>query len=183
MQETKYFAECRTIEDVKQALQGRQEMEKNAYLERMKDVEIAYAEAWAARKKQRDAMVAGNDWDGVKAFDDREKNEFPCPFTAGQYRALREYDRNLQNGADAFEVRDIPWDCELAGFVDTLRKAGIIAIVVTDKGTGLMDGIYGLAALGCTLAGLKTVTRADDHRFGSRQPERRDGIEFELQNA
>jgi hypothetical protein len=26
--------------------------------------------------------------------------------------------------------------------------------------------------------GLKTVTRADDHRFGSKEPERRNGIEF-----
>ena len=27
---------------------------------------------------------------------------------------------------------------------------------------------------------LRTVTRADDHRFGSKEPERRNGIEFQL---
>jgi hypothetical protein len=30
------------------------------------------------------------------------------------------------------------------------------------------------------MTGLKTVTRADDHRFGSKEPERKNGIEFQL---
>ena len=149
-------------------------MEKNTYFEQMRDTAIAYSEAQAIREKERDAMIAADNWDGVKAFDKREKEEFPCPFTAGQNKALVLYDRSLRNGADAFEADDLPWDYEMADFVD------ITAIVVTDQSTGLMDGIYGLTALGCRMNGLKTVTRADDHRFGSKEPERKNGIEFEL---
>ena len=153
-------------------------MEKNTYFEHMRNTAIAYNEALAIREKERDAMIAADNWDGVKAFDRREKEEFPYPFTAGQNKALVLYDRSLRNGADAFEADDLPWDYELADFVETLRNAGIKAIVVTDQSTGLMDGIYGLTNLGCRMNGLKTVTRADDHRFGSKEPERRNGIEF-----
>ena len=155
-------------------------MEKNTYFEAMRDTAIAYNEAQAIREKERDTMIAADDWDSVKAFDRREKEEFPYPFTAGQNKALVLYDRSLRNGADAFEVDDLPWDHEMADFVDTLRKAGITAIVVTDQSTGLMDGIYELTALGYQMRGLKTVTRADDHRFGSKEPERKNGIEFQL---
>ena len=150
-------------------------MEKNTYFEHMRNTAIAYNEAQAIREKERDAMIAADNWDGVKAFDRREKEEFPYPFTAGQNKALVLYDRSLRNGADAFEADDLPWDYELADFVETLRNAGIKAIVVTDQSTGLMDGIYGLTNLGCRMNGLKTVTRADDHRFGSKEPERRNG--------
>ena len=155
-------------------------MEKNTYFEAMRDTAIAYNEAQAIREKERDAMIAADNWDGVKAFDKREKEEFPYPFTAGQNKALVLYDHSLRNGADAFDVDDLPWDHELEDFVRALREAGITAIVVTDQSTGLMDGIYGLTALGCTMNGLKTVTRADDHRFGSKEPERKNGIEFQL---
>jgi hypothetical protein len=155
-------------------------MEKNTYFEQMRDTAIAYNEAQAIREKERDTMIAADDWDSVKAFDRREKEEFPYPFTAGQNKALVLYDRSLRNGADAFEADDLPWDYELEDFVRTLREAGITAIVVTDQSTGLMDGIYGLTALGCRMNGLKTVTRVDNHRFGSKEPERKNGIEFEL---
>ena len=155
-------------------------MKKNTYFEQMRDTAIAYNEAQAIREKNRDAMIAADNWDSVKAFDEREKAEFPYPFTSGQNKALVQYDRNLRNGADAFEIDDLPWDYELSDFIETLWKAGITTIVVTDQSTGLMDGIYGLTALGCKMSGLKTVTRANDHRFGSKEPEHRNGIEFTI---
>ena len=155
-------------------------METNSRLEEMRETAIAYNQAKAIREKDREAMIAADDWDGVKAFDEREKAEFPYPFTQGAVKALTAYDRSLKRGADAFEVEDLPWENELADFAATLRDAGIKEIVVTDQSTALMDGIYGLTALGCRMTGLRTVTRADDHRFGSKEPERRNGIEFQL---
>ncbi|MDB6823565.1 hypothetical protein ABG915_06410 [Bifidobacterium longum] len=155
-------------------------MEKNSRLEEMRETAIAYNTARAVREKDREAMIEAGDWDGVKAFDEREKAEFPYPFTQGAVKALTAYDRSLERGADAFEVEDLPWENELADFTATLRDAGITTIVVTDRSTALMDGIYGLTALGCRMAGLRTVTRADDHRFGSKEPERKNGIEFRL---
>lgn len=83
-------------------------MKKNTYFEQMRDTAIAYNEAQAIREKNRDAMIAADNWDSVKAFDEREKAEFPYPFTSGQNKALVQYDRNLRNGADAFEIDDLP---------------------------------------------------------------------------
>ena len=155
-------------------------MEKNSYFEEMRNTAIAYNEARSIREKDREAMIAAGDWDGVKTFDKREKEEFPYPFTSGENKALTEYDKSLQNGADAFEVEDLPWDYELAAFVKTLRAAKVDNIVVTDQSTALMDGIYGLSGLGCRMGTLRTVTRANDHRFGSREPEKKNGIEFKI---
>ena len=155
-------------------------MEKNSYFEEMRNTAIAYNEARSIREKDREAMITAGDWDSVKAFDKREKEEFPYPFTSGENKALTEYDKSLQNGADAFEVEDLPWDYELADFVKTLRAAKIDTIVVTDQSTALMDGIYGLSGLGCSMGALRTVTRANDHRFGSREPEKKNGIEFKI---
>lgn len=155
-------------------------MEKNRFFEEMKDTAIAYNEARAIREKDREAMKEAGDWDGVKAFDEREKKEHPYPFTNGENKALVLYDRSLYTGADTYEADDLPWDYELEDFVKTLRKAGISTITVTDQSTGLMDGIYGLTALGCRMKGLRTVTRADDHHFGSKDLIKKDGIEFEI---
>lgn len=155
-------------------------MKKNTYFESMRQTAINYNEAKAERDEERRSLIKANDWDGVKAWDEREKKEFPYPFTQGANKALIEYDCSLSNGADYFEVRDLPWDKELPDFVKTLQLAGIDTIVITDQSTGLMDGIYGLTALGCEMIGLQKVTRADDHRFGSKEPEVKNGIEMEI---
>lgn len=155
-------------------------MEKNTFFEEMRNKAIAWNEAHTEREKERNALKAADDWDGVKAWDEKEKAKHPYPLKQGAVRALTAYDRSLRNGADAFEIDDLPWDKDLANFVDTLRKAGITAAVITDQSTALMDGIYGLTALGCTMSGLKKVTRENDHRFGSKEPEVKDGIEFAI---
>lgn len=155
-------------------------MEKNTYFEEMASEAIAWSKARTEREKEREALKAADDWDGVKAWDKKEKTEHPYPFTEGAVRALRAYDRSLNNGADAFEIDDLPWDRDFADFVDTLRKAGITAAVVTDQSTALMDGIYALNALGCTMTGLKAVTRKNDCRFGTDKPEVKNGIEFSI---
>lgn len=48
-------------------------MTENRFFEEMRATAIAYNEAQAIRKEQRDAMIEADDWDGVKAFDEREK--------------------------------------------------------------------------------------------------------------
>lgn len=155
-------------------------MEKNTYFEEMRKTAIAYNEAAAKREEERDVLIKADDWDGVRAFDNREKKEFPYPFTPGENAALVQYDRSLQNGSDEYEVDDLPWDDQMADFVKTLRAAKVQKIVVTDQSTALMDGIYGLTNLGCRMASLHTITRENDHRFGSREPEKKDGIAFEI---
>jgi hypothetical protein len=153
-------------------------MEHNIKLDTMVETANDYGRRSYERRKVREKLMDADKWDELKESDARWDAENPDPYTSGQNKALSQYVRSLRNGADVFEVENLPWDYELADFVETLRKAGITAIVVTDQSTGLMDGIYGLTSLGCRMNGLKTVTRADDHRFGSKEPERKNGIEF-----
>lgn len=155
-------------------------MEKNTYFEEMKKTAIAYSDAAAKRREKRDALIEVDDWDGVQAFDEREKEEFPFPYTPGENVALIQYDRSCRNGSDEYEVDDLPWDDQMEDFVKTLRAAKIQKIVVTDQSTALMDGIYGLTKYGCRMTSLHTITRENDRRFGSREPEKKNGIEFEI---
>jgi hypothetical protein len=83
-------------------------METNSRLEEMRETAIAYNTAKAIRGKDREAMIEADDWDGVKVFDEREKADFPYPFTQGAVKALTAYDRSLKRGADAFEGRGPP---------------------------------------------------------------------------
>lgn len=155
-------------------------MKKYMVFEEMRKTAIEYNEARAEREEEHKALIQAEDWDGVKAWNEREKNKFPYPFSSGANKALIEYDRSLQNGTDCFEVSDLPWDKELPDFVRMLQNAGVKTIVITDQSTGLMDGIYGMTALGCEMIGLRKVMREDDHRFGSDEPEVKNGIEMEV---
>ena len=155
-------------------------MEKNTYFEEMKKTAIAYNKAADGRKAERDALIKADDWDGLRAFDERVKKEFPYPYTQGANVALIQYDRSCRNGSDEYEVDDLPWDDQMEDFVKTLRAAKVDKIVVTDQSTGLMDGIYGLTNLGCRMIGLHTITRENDCRFGSKEPEKKNGIEFAI---
>ena len=56
---------------------------------------------------------------------------------------------------------DLPWPRDIHEFVETLRAAGITEFAVTDRSTGLMEGLHLLAAEGCTMQGLCKVTRRD----------------------
>lgn len=85
-------------------------------------------------------------------FEEMKKRITDC--TIGQRKALIEYRRNLEHDVDVFEVEELPWQYELSDFIEALRKADVTKIVVTDKSTGLMDGIYGLTDLGCRMQGL-----------------------------
>lgn len=155
-------------------------MKRNDYFEAMIETMTAYVQARDAREEKREALMNEGNWDAVKEMDEKEETELPKPFTAGEAKALNQYRRSTRDGADAFEISDLPWNYELTDYVKTLRAAGITTAVVTDESTALMDGIYGLANLGCRMAGLQTVTRENDHRFGSKEPVRKNGIAFEI---
>lgn len=71
------------------------------------------------------------------------------------------------------------WDREQHDFIDTLRKAGIDTLVVTNQSTGLMEDLHGYAAEGCTMLGLCTITRKS-RRFGEETEEQIMGIRFQL---
>jgi hypothetical protein len=153
---------------------------KNAYFESMYKTVCSYQEKKEAVRKQRSKLFDEGKYDEgtalVKAFEE----ETPFPYTDGAMKAYWAYQNMNYHGADCFEVEDLPWKKDMKDFAETLRDAGIDAIVITDQSTGLMDGIYGLCENGWKMGVLKTVTRKDDCRFGSDEPETKKGIEFTI---
>jgi hypothetical protein len=153
---------------------------KNAYFESMYKEVRSYQEKKEAVRKQRSRLFDEEKYDEGTALMKAFKEEHPFPYTDGAMKAYWAYQNMNYRGSDCFEVEDLPWPKDMKDFADTLREAGIDAITVTDQSTGLMDGIYGLSENGWKMGGLKTVTRKDDHRFGTDEPETKNGIEFTI---
>jgi hypothetical protein len=153
---------------------------KNAYFESMYKTVCSYQEKKEAVKNKRSILFDEEKYDEgtalVKAFEE----EHPFPYTDGAMKAYWAYQNMNYRGSDSFEVEDLPWPKDMKDFAEALQEAGINDIVITDQSTGLMDGIYGLTENGWKMGSLKIVTRKDDCRFGTNEPETKKGIEFTI---
>ena len=79
----------------------------------------------------------------------------------GVQAALEAYSFTLSRKSSEFECNDLPWTTNMVDFVKALREAGLETIVVTETSTALLENLHKLAAQGCTVEGLCTVTRPD----------------------
>lgn len=153
---------------------------KNTYFENLYNISMAYEDAKAERRKERDELKKNDDWDGVRAFDIREEKEFPKPYTRGQSDAFRAYRENIARGNEGFfEVSSLPWEKDAAEFVKALRDAGIGTILITDQSTALMEDLFTLQSLGCQMGNLKTYTRTES-RWGEPEEVEVRGIEMQI---
>lgn len=74
----------------------------------------------------------------------------------------------MEDRADMFEVRALPWGSQIKDgvmkeFVAALTAADIDEIIVTDQSTALMESVHALVAEGAYLEGVGTVTRDPLH--------------------
>ena len=81
------------------------------------------------------------------------------PLKKGAVAAYRAWENSRNRQSDSFEIDHLPWPQEMPEFVAALRLAEVSEIAITDKSTGLMEGLHALEAEGCKLAGLCKVTR------------------------
>lgn len=151
-------------------------MKNNAYFQIMKQTSAEYVKARAQREAEKDAILKTEDWAALEAWHEREKG-IKYPFTAGQDKAFCAWLSSIRDESSTFEVRDLPWDKDTHDFVKTLRAAGITEFAVTDQSTALMRLLHLLAAEGCTMQGLCTVTRSEV-RWGGNSTEEYQGILF-----
>lgn len=79
----------------------------------------------------------------------------------GTQAALEAYSFTINRQSSEFECNDLPWTTDMSDFVKTLREAGLETIAVTETSTALLENLHKLAAQGCTVEGLCTVTRPD----------------------
>ncbi len=137
-----------------------------------------YETARSARNAEKARLLDAGDQGGLDAWHEREK-QFRFPYTEGQMRAYRAWMQSRRRGSSTLEAEDLPWERDIPDFVRTLREAGAEAFAVTDQSTALMRSLHALAAEGCTVEGLCTITRRED-RYGSMEEYRVQGISVRL---
>ena len=98
------------------------------------------------------------------------------PFPQGACKAYRAW---KYCGGDELIFDDFVWEKEARDFIETLRRAGLQTLVVTNSSTALMENLHWFAAEGCRLEGLCTIAKRD-FRFGVDMEEPVKGIRFSL---
>ena len=150
------------------------------FFHRMYDEAFAYGKAAAEREKEKEALMAADDWDAVKEWHEREA-QFKNPFTSGQYKAYWAYRNSSQMGLGELEMNDHLWENEVKDFSETLIAAGITTFVLTCQSTGLMENIHQLEDAGWRLAGTCRLA-VKENRYGEDRIEQHLGLRFEIRD-
>lgn len=149
------------------------------YFHRMYEDASRFHQGKYERGKEKQALIAADDWDAVNAWYEREK-QYTDPFTPGQYRAYRAFDESSEIETGEFVMSNSLWEDEVKDFSDTLRAAGVTTFILAHQSTGLMEDIHNLEAQGWHLAGTCKLAEKK-HRFGEDRIEVRLGLRFEIE--
>ena len=151
---------------------------ENTYFAELEAIAHDFETRHEAHKKLKQEIIDTKGWDSeeLKAWYAEEENDFQYPISAGACKAFRAW---RYSETDEVIMDDFTWDRERHDFIDTLRKAGIHTLVVTNQSTGLMEDLHGYAAEGCEMLGLCTITKKSD-RWGEETEEQIIGIRFHL---
>ena len=152
----------------------------NPFFEAMEKTAREWEDARQKRLEEKWEILIkyGSDSLELKSWYEREK-EYSFPYTRGQNKAYQTWCSSILKGSSELECDNLPWENELADFVDTLRSAGFTTLVVTDQSTALMRSLFALTAVNCRLVGLCWVTRHTT-LWGEEDPYRAEGIRFQL---
>ena len=121
---------------------------------------IAWENAKKERDERREQIFQTYGWNSPEMEAWKAEDQAAVrPYSDGAMKAYWVFKQALDNENGEFEMNDSLWDRERQDFVETLRKLGITEFTVTNHSSGLMDDIYGYTELGCTMAGLHTITK------------------------
>ena len=111
-------------------------------------------------KKQEEAIIEAHGYcsDELQAWK-KATTLPPFPISHGAMKAYHAWRSNNDHETEEFEFNDFTWETETKDFIDTLRKAGIETMIITNASTALLENLHAYAAEGCTLEGLCTVKR------------------------
>ena len=133
----------------------------NTYFENMTRTAESYEAARQALKDKKQEIIRTHGWDAPELKDwEAEKDALKDPFTRGEWKALITWTRCE---SEELELSEFCWEEESAGFIATLRKAGVQSFIDTDRSTALMENIHAFCDAGCTLEGPATVEKETWH--------------------
>ena len=152
----------------------------NTYFENLKRIGHEYEAARVERKARKEQIIAEHGWDSkeLKAWY-AEDAAAVFPFPQGARKAYRAWAASLCRKEDEVEMDDFLWEQDVTDFVNALREAGIDTLVYTNQSTACMENLHQLAAAGCTMQGLCTITRHET-RWGDEESTEVMGIRFSL---
>lgn len=152
-------------------------MMENKYFEELFRQGCEFTEKKEAHKELKKEIIKKYGWDSdelKKWYKDDEAMKFPL--SAGTQKALRAWMYGQEQ--DGFiQMDDFLWEGEAKDFVETLRKAGIEGINLTNTSTALMENIHWLEEEGCKMTGTSVVIKKSEW-FGKERVEKVMGIRF-----
>ncbi len=152
----------------------------NTYFDNLYRFGCEYEAARSERQARKQQIIDTLGWDSeeLKAWYAEDKaTQFP--FSQGISKAYRAWKTSVIRHEDEVEMDDFLWEGEVHDFVEALRKAGFTSFVYTNQSTAVMENLHQLAAEGCRLEGLCTITR-QENRWGEEEPYEVQGIRFSL---
>lgn len=151
---------------------------RNAYFEEMYKMGCEYSKRKEAHDAKKQEIIDTYGWDSeeLKAWYE-EKEQLQNPISMGMHKAFRAWEES--EGNDEVVMKDFTWEKERHDFIDTLRKARIKSMVVTNQSTGLMEDLHGYVQEGCTMVGLCTIIE-HNCKWGEEQEEQIMGIRFNI---
>ena len=152
----------------------------NTYFDNLYRIGCEYEAARVERQARKQHIIDTLGWDSaeLKAWYEEDK-EAKFPFSQGISKAFRAWKTSIQRSENEVEMDDFLWESEVHDFVEALREAGFTTFVYTNQNTAVMENLHQLAAEGCRLDGLCTITRREN-RWGEEEPYEVQGIRFSL---
>ena len=152
----------------------------NTYFENLKRIGHEYEAARVERQARKQQIIDTLGWDSeeLKAWYAEDKAA-QFPFSQGISKAYRAWKTSVIRHEDEVEMDDFLWEGEVHDFAEALREAGFTSFVYTNQSTAVMENLHQLAAEGCRLEGLCTITRREN-RWGEEEPYEVQGIRFGL---
>ena len=152
---------------------------ENTYFAGLEQTAREFETRHEAHKRLKQQIIDTKGWDSeeLKAWYKAEEEEYKYPISQGACKAYRAW---RYSETDEVIMDEFTWEGqETHDFIDTLRKAGLESLVVTNQSTGLMRNLHDFAAEGCEMLGLCTITKKDN-RWGEETEEQIMGIRFRL---
>ena len=152
----------------------------NTYFDNLYRIGCEYEAARVERQARKQQIIDTLGWDSaeLKAWYEEDKAA-KFPFSQGISKAFRAWKTSIQRSEDEVEMDDFLWESEVHDFVEALREAGFQTFVYTNQSTAVMENLHQLAAEGCRMDGLCTITRRET-RWGEEEPYGVQGIRFSL---
>lgn len=152
----------------------------NTYFDNLYRIGCEWEAARAERQARKQQIIDNLGWDSaeLKAWYEEDKAA-KFPFSQGISKAYRAWKTSIQRSEDEVEMDDFLWEGEVHDFVEAMREAGFQTFVYTNQSTAVMENLHQLAAEGCRMDGLCTITRRET-RWGEEEPYGVQGIRFSL---